>query len=109
MSTQPGRVSSDTLESDLQIAPRRERLKFTVHHSGPILLAGGFAILVLLIFITGLGVVSRATLLLSEVSLTNTEFRQLSLDLGRLRAEVSLAGTSARDQLFGPASDSIDA
>ena len=108
MSTQPRRVSSDTLESDLQIAPRRERLKFTVHHSGPILLAGGFAILVLLIFITGLGVVSRATLLFSEVSTTNTEFRQLSLDLERLRSDVSLAGSYARDQLFDADSDSIE-
>jgi len=108
MSTQPRRVSSDTLESDLQIVPRRERLKFTVHHSGPILLAGGFAILVLLIFITGLGVVSRATLLFSEVSTTNTEFRQLSLDLERLRSDVSLAGSYARDQLFDADSDSIE-
>src|SRR5437867_7628102 len=108
MSTQPLIVSSDTLESDLQIVPRRERLKFTVHHSGPILLAGGFAILVLLIFITGLGVVSRATLLFSEVSTTNTEFRQLSLDLERLRSDVSLAGSYARDQLFDADSDSIE-
>ena len=108
MSTQPRRVSSDTLESDLQIVPRRERLKFTVHHSGPILLAAGFAILVLLIFITGLGVVSRATLLFSEVSTTNTEFRQLSLDLERLRSDVSLAGSYARDQLFDADSDSIE-
>ena len=108
MYTQPRRVSSDTLESDLQIVPRRERLKFTVHHSGPILLAGGFAILVLLIFITGLGVVSRATLLFSEVSTTNTEFRQLSLDLERLRSDVSLAGSYARDQLFDADSDSIE-
>src|SRR2546426_12709719 len=108
MSTQPGRVSSETPESDLQIVPRRERLKFTVHHSGPILLAGGFAILVLLIFITGLGVVSRATLLFSEVSTTNTEFRQLSLDLERLRSDVFLAGSYARDQLFDADSDSIE-
>ena len=108
MSTQPRRVSSDTFESDLQIAPRRERLKFTVHHSGPILLAGGFAILVLLIFITGLGVVSRATLLFSEVSTINTEFRQLSLDLERLRSDVFLAGSYARDQLFDADSDSIE-
>src|SRR5438046_4480135 len=108
MSTQPRRVSSDTFESDLQIAPRRERLKFTVHHSGPILLAGGFAILVLLIFITGLGVVSRATLLFREVSTINTEFRQLSLDLERLRSDVFLAGSYARDQLFDADSDSIE-
>src|SRR5213596_1154399 len=108
MSTQPRRVSSETLESDLQIVPRRERLKFTVHHSSPILLAGGFAILVLLIFITGLGVVSRATLLFSEVSTTNTEFRQLSLDLERLRSDVSLAGGYARDHLFDADSDSIE-
>src|SRR2546426_11496068 len=107
MSTQPGRVSSDTLESDLQIAPRRERLKFTVHHSGPILLAGGFAILGLLIFITGLGVVSRATLLFSEVFTTNTEFRAISLDLERPRSDVSLAGVYTRDQLFAGDSESI--
>src|SRR2546426_7594176 len=108
MSTQPRRVSSDTLESDLQIAPRRERLKFTVHHSSPILLAGGFAILVLLIFITGLGVVSRATLLFREVSTIDTEFRQLSLDLERLRSDVFLAGSYVRDQLFDADSDSIE-
>src|SRR2546422_3735418 len=108
MSTQPGRVSSDTLESGLHIGPRRERLKFPVHHSGPILVAGGFAILVLLIFITGLGVVSRATLLFSEVSTINTEFRQLSLDLERLRSDVFLAGSYARDQLFDADSDSIE-
>src|SRR6266487_196904 len=108
MSTQPRRVSSDTLESVLQIAPRRERLKFTVHHSSPILLAGGFAILVLLIFITGLGVVSRATLLFREVSTINTEFRQLSLDLERLRSDMFLAGSYARDQSFDADSDSIE-
>src|SRR5213593_4963158 len=108
MSTQPGRVSSDTLESDLQIAPRRERLKLTVNQSGPILLAGGFGILVLLIFITGLGVVSRATLLFREVSTINTNFRQLSLDLERLRSDVFLAGSYARDQLFDADSDSIE-
>jgi len=108
MSTQSRRVSSETPEPDLQIAPRRERLKSTVHHSGPILLAGGFGILVLLIFITGLGVVSRATLLFREVSTINTEFRQLSLDLERLRSDVSLAGSYARDQLFDADSDSIE-
>src|SRR5207249_10404359 len=100
MSTQPRRVSSDTLESDLQIAPRRERLKFTVHHSSPILLAGGFAILVLLIFITGLGVVSRATLLFREVSTFDTEFRQLCLGLECLGSDVFLAGTYVLYQLF---------
>jgi len=63
MSTQPRRVSSETPEPDLQIAFPRQRLKLTVNQSGPVLLAGGFGILVLLIFITGLGVVSRATLL----------------------------------------------
>jgi len=62
----------------------------------------------LLIFITGLGVVSRATLLFSEVSTINTEFRQLSLDLERLRSDVSLAGSYARDQLFDADSDSIE-
>src|SRR5437773_11786408 len=108
MYTQPRRVSSDTLESDLQIVPRRERLKFTVHHSGPILLAGGFAILVLLIFITGLGVVSRATLLFSEVSTINTKFRRLSLDLERLRSDMFLAGTYVRDQLFDSESSPVE-
>src|SRR5438094_7609796 len=108
MSTQPGRVSSDTLESDLQIAPRRERLKFTVHHSGPILLAGGFAILVLLIFITGLGVVSRATLLFSEGATIAAKVLQVRLDLVRLRSDVCLAGSFARDQLFDADSDSIE-
>jgi signal transduction histidine kinase len=107
MSTQPRRVLSDTLESDL-LARRRERLKFTVHHSGPILLAGGFGILVLLIFITGLGIVSRATLLFSEVSTIDTNFRQLSLDLERLRSDVFLAGSYVRDQLFDVDSDSIE-
>ena len=72
------------------------------------MLAGGFAILVLLIFITGLGVVSRATLLFREVSTINTEFRQLSLDLERLRSDVFLAGSYARDQLFDADSDSIE-
>ena len=57
MSTQSRRVSSETPEPDLQIAPRRERLKSTVHHSGPILLAGGFGILVLLIFALAVGYV----------------------------------------------------
>ncbi len=108
MSTQPRRVSSETPEPDLQIAPRRERLKLTVHHRALILLAGGFGILVLLILITGLGVVSRATLLFREVSTINTKFRQLSLDLERLRSDVFLAGSYARDQLFDADSDSIE-
>ena len=108
MSTQPRRVSSQTPEPDSQIAFRRERLKLTVNQSGPILLAGGFGILVLLIFITGLGVVSRATLLFGEVSTINTKFRQLSLDLERLRSDVFLAGSYARDQLFDADSDSIE-
>jgi signal transduction histidine kinase len=108
MSTQPRRVSSETPESDLQIAFRRERLKFTAHHRALILLAGGFGILVLLIFITGLGVVSRATLLFREVSTINTKFRQLSLDLERLRSDIFLAGSYARDQLFDADSDSIE-
>src|SRR5437867_12915026 len=81
MSTQPRRISSETPKPDLQIVPRRERLKFTVHHSGPILLAGGFAILVLLIFISGLGVVSRASLLFRQVSTANKWFRSPELDL----------------------------
>jgi len=108
MSTQPRRVSSETPEPDLQIAFRRERLKLTVHHRALILLAGGFGILVLLIFITGLGVVSRASLLFREVSTINTEFRQLSLDLERLRSDMFLAGSHVRDQLFDPESDSIE-
>src|SRR2546425_13049209 len=108
MSTPPRRVSSETPEPDLQIAFRRERLKLTVHHRALILLAGGFGILVLLIFITGLGVVSRATLLFREVSTINTEFRELSLDLERLRSDMFLVGSSVRDQLFDADSDSIE-
>jgi len=108
MSTPPRRVSSETPEPDLQIAFRRERLKLTVHHRALILLAGGFGILVLLIFITGLGVVSRASLLFREVSTINTEFRQLSLDLERLRSDMFLAGSYVRDQLFNVDSDSIE-
>ena len=108
MSTQPRRVSSETPEPDLQIALRRERLNLTVHHRALILLAGGFGILVLLIFITGLGVVSRASLLFREVSTINTEFRQLSLDLERLRSDMFLAGGYIRDQLFDADSDSIE-
>jgi hypothetical protein len=73
MSTQPRRISSDIPAPDLQIALRRERLKLTVHHRALILLVGGFGILVLLIFITSLGVVSRATLLFREVSTINTK------------------------------------
>jgi len=105
MSSRPQKVSSDT---DSQSGFRRERLKFTVNHGGLILLAGGFGILVLLIFITGVGVVSRATLLFREVSTIDTEFRQLSLDLERLRSDVFLAGSYARDQLFDADSDSIE-
>src|SRR6267143_2017600 len=71
----------------------------TVLHRALILLAGGFGILVLLIFITGLGVVSRASLLFREVSTINTEFRQLSLDLERLRSDMFLVGSYVRDQL----------
>jgi len=107
MSTQPRRVSSETPELDLQIPLRREALKLTPHRRALILLAGGFGILVLLILITGLGVVSRATLLFGEVSTINTKFRQLSLDLERLRSDVFLAGSFARDQLFDADSDSI--
>src|SRR5215470_10207278 len=108
MSTQPRRVSSETPESDLQIAFRRERLKFTTHHRALILLAGGFGILVLLILITGLGVVSRATLLFREVSTINTNFRQLSLDLERLRSDIFLANSYVRNQLFDADSDSTE-
>ena len=92
MSTQSPRVLSDTLEPDLQITLPRERLRSTVHHGALTLLAGGFGILVLLIFITGLGVVSRATLLFREVSTINTRFQQLSLDLERLRSDVVSGG-----------------
>src|SRR5215475_8410388 len=108
MSTQPRGVSSESPESDLQIAFRQERLKFTAHHRALILLAGGFGILVFLILITGLGVVSRATLLFHEVSTINTKFRQLSLDLERLRSDVFLAGSVVRTQLFDADSDSLE-
>ena len=108
MSTLPRRVSSEALEPDLQIATHLERLKFSLHHGELILLAGGFGILVLLIFITGLGVVSRAAVLFREVSTINTKFRQLSLDLERLRSDIFLAGSHVRDQLFDADSDSIE-
>src|SRR5260370_34507689 len=87
---------------------RGERLKLTVNHSGPILLASGFGILVLLIFITGLGVVSRATLLFREVSTINTKVRRLSMDLERLRSDMLLAGNYVRDQLFDSESSPIE-
>ena len=105
---QSRRVSSDTLETDLQAAVRPERLKLAARHGALILLASGFGILVLLIFVAGLGVVSRATQLFREVSTINTKFRQLSLDLVRLGSDVFLAGSYARDQLFDPESDSAD-
>src|SRR5215467_6275356 len=108
MSTQPRAVSLDTLEPDLQITFPRKRLRSTVHQKALILLAGGFGILVLLIFITGLGVVNRATRLFGEVSTINTKFRRLSLDLERLRSDMFLAGTYVRDELFDPESDSIE-
>src|SRR5262245_18839842 len=108
MSTHPSIVSSITPEPDLHIASRRERLRFTAHHSALILLAGGFGILVLLIFITGFGVVSRATLLFHEVSTINTKFRQHSLDLERLRSDIVLAGSLVRNQLFDADSDSLE-
>src|SRR2546425_1669761 len=108
MSTQPRRVLSDNPEPDLQIAFQQATLKLTVHHRALILLAGGFGILALLIFITGLGVVSRATLLFREVSTINTEFRQLSLDLERLQSDIFLAGSYVRDELFDADSDSIE-
>src|SRR5213593_4860552 len=108
MSTQPRGVSSETPEPDLRTAFRRERLKLTVHHRPLLLLSGGFGILVLLIFITGLGVVSRATVLFREVSTINTSFRQLSLDLERLRSDMFLAGSYVRDQLYDADSDSIE-
>src|SRR5213594_473872 len=108
MSTQPLRVSSETTEPDLQMAFPREGLKLSVHHRALILPACGFGILVLLIFITGLGVVSRATLLFREVSTINTNFRQLSLDLERLRSDIFLAGTYVRNQAFDADSDSTE-
>ena len=108
MSTLPRRVSSEAFEPDLQIATHLERLKFSLHHGELILLAGGFGILVLLIFITGLGVVSRAAVLFREVSTINTKFRQLSLDLERLRSDIFLAGSHVRDQLFDADTDSIE-
>jgi len=108
MSTQPRAVSFDPLEPDLQITFPRKRLNSTVHQRALILLAGGFGILVLLIFITGLGVVNRATRLFGEVSTINTKFRRLSLDLERLRSDMFLAGTYVRDELFDPESNSIE-
>jgi signal transduction histidine kinase len=108
MSTQPRILSSDIPKPDLRIGSARERLKLRVNHSGLILLASGFGILVLLIFITGLGVVSRATLLFSEVSTINTKFRRLSLDLERLHSDMFLAGGYVRDQLFDSESSPIE-
>jgi signal transduction histidine kinase len=108
MSTQPRAVSFDPLEPDLQITFPRKRLSSTAHQRALILLAGGFGILVLLIFITGLGVVNRATRLFGEVSTINTNFRRLSLDLERLRSDMFLAGTYVRDELFDPESNSIE-
>src|SRR2546430_4997100 len=109
MSKQLQRASSfDTAEPDSQIGSLPERPKFMVKHSGWIFLGGGFGILVLLIFITGLGVVSRATLLFNEVSTINTKFRRLSLDLERLRSDMFLAGTYVRDQLFDSESSPVE-
>ena len=105
-----GRVlrGADSAELDAQIGSGPETPKFTVNHSGLILLGGGFGILVLLIFITGLGVVSRATGLFRDVSTTNTRFQRLSLDLERLRSDVFLAGSYVRDQLFDSESDAAE-
>src|SRR5881397_3693917 len=108
MSTQPPRVSSEAPEPNLQITFRREGLKLTVHRRALLLLAGGFGILVLLIFITGLGVVNRATRLFGEVSTINTKFRRLSLDLERLHSDMYVAGSYVRDELFDPESNSIE-
>jgi signal transduction histidine kinase len=105
MSMQPRRVSSDTLETDLQAAVRPERLKLAARHGALILLASGFGILVLLIFVAGLGVVSRATQLFREVSTINTGFRQLSLDLERLRSDMFFVEGYVRDELFDVAAD----
>jgi signal transduction histidine kinase len=76
-----------------------------VKQSGRILLGGGFGILVLLVFITGLGVVSRATLLFRQVSTINIRFQRLSLDLERLRSDMFLVASYVRDQLFDSESD----
>ena len=73
-----------------------------------IFLGGGFGILVLLIFITSWGVVSRATRLFQEVSTINTRFQRLSLDLERLRSDMFLAGSYVRDQLFDLDSNQVD-
>ena len=106
MSKQLQRASSfDTAEPDSQIGSLGERPKFMVKHSGRIFLGGGFGILVLLVFITGLGVVSRATLLFQEVSTINIGFQRLSLDLERLRSDMFLAGNYVRDQLVDSESD----
>ena len=106
MSKQLQRASSfDIAEPDSQIGSLGERPKFMVKHSGRIFLGGGFGILVLLVFITGLGVVSRATLLFQEVSTINIGFQRLSLDLERLRSDMLLAGSYVRDQLFDSESD----
>src|SRR6266850_5616032 len=106
MSKQLQRVSSlDIAEPDSQIGSLGERPKFMEKHSGWIFLGGGFGILVLLVFITGLGVVSRATLLFQEVSTINIGFQRLSLDLERLRSDMLLAGSYVRDQLFDSESD----
>src|SRR5947199_8363997 len=105
MPAQLQRISSDTAEPDSRVRFRRERLKFNAHHGALILLVAGFGILVLLIFITGLGVVSRATLLFREVSTINIRFQRLSLDLERLRSDMFLAGNYVRDQLVDSESD----
>src|SRR5439155_8087658 len=106
MSKQLQRASScDTAEPDSQIGSLRERPKFMVKHSGWIFLGGGFGILVLLVFITGLAVVSRATLLFREVSTINIGFQRVSLDLERLRSDMFLAGNYVRDQLVDSESD----
>ena len=80
---------------------KRLRAKFTTKNN-LIFLCGGFGILVLLIFLTSWGVVSRATRLFEEVSTINTRFQRLSLDLERLHSDVFLSGSLVRDQLFDP-------
>ncbi len=99
MSAQLQRIS-DATEPDSQGRSRCETQGSIAYHSGLILLASGFGILVLRVFITGLGVVNRATRLFDEVSAINTKFRRLSLDLERLHSDMFLAGSYVRDQLF---------
>ena len=92
--------SSETAQRDSLIGTRPAVRKSASNHAGLIMLGGGFGILVLLTFVTGMGVVSRATRLFGEMSTINTSFQRLSLDLERLRSDMFLAGSYVRDQLF---------